>query len=203
MQVVTISSSYGAGGSVIAPLVAERLGVPYLARAVAARDSQRMESEAREAAYTEEELERGLWQRVLNALAATPAPIELGGGTETTEHPDRALRAQAEQRLGEFVASGDGGVVLGWAAALVLPGAYRVRLDGPTEGRLRRGAEIEGIDEDAARQRLERTDEVRRLYWRRLYQCDWRDPDHFHLWIDTTALSVETSVSLIVDASRG
>jgi cytidylate kinase len=176
--------------------VAERLGVPYLDRAVPARDTERIGEEVREAAVSEEELERGLWQRVVNALASTPN--ELAPVIETAEHPDRALRHEAEARLRAFAATGAGGVVLGWAAAVVLPDAFRVRLDGPSERRLLQGMAIEGLDHDAARARLERTDEVRRLYWRRLYKRDWRDPDLFHLAVDSTALHHEAVADLMV-----
>lgn len=202
MTVITISASYGAGGSVIAPMVAERLGVPYLARAVAAQDSQRIETEAREEAFSEEQLEQGIWQRVLSAVASVPAPAELGGISEAAEHPDRALRAEAQRRLRQFEADG-GGVVLGWAASIVVPAAFAVRLDGPESSRIRQGGRIESIDEAEARQRLGRTDEVRRRYWRRLYQADWRDPGHFHLWVDSTAVPFETTAALIVEAVRG
>ena len=200
MRVIAVSASYGAGGSIIAPLVAKQLDVPYLDRAVAARDSQRMDEEAREAAYSEEELERGLWKRIINALAATPN--EMAPVTDVVEHPDLVLRHEAEQRLRAFASTGDGGVVLGWAAATVLRGAFCVRLDGPLERRLRQGMAIEGLDEATARQRLDRTDEVRRLYVRRLYQRDWRDPDLYHLTIDTTVLDADTVADLIVRAAR-
>jgi cytidylate kinase len=200
VRVIAVSASYGAGGSVIAPLVAERLGVAYLDRAVAARDSQRMEEEVREAAASEEELERGLWQRVMYALASTPS--ELSPATSVPEHPDRTVRLEAERRLHAFAAEPAGGVVLGWAAPAVLPDAFRVRLDGPLERRLRQGMEIEDLDEASARRRLDKTDDVRRLYWRRLYQLDWRDPDLYHLALDSTALPREVSAELIAGAAR-
>lgn len=197
MRVIAVSASYGAGGSVIAPLVAERLGVPYLDRAVAARDSERMEDEVRgEAAVSEEELERGLWNRILNALAATPT--EFDPAAAGMEHPDRVMRSEAERRLRAFAADPAGGVVLGWAAPAVLGGAFRVRLDGPPDRRLLQGMEIEDLDEASARRRLERTDDVRALYWRRLYRLDWRDPDLYHLAIDSTAVPVATVADVIV-----
>ena len=202
MAIIALSASYGAGGSVIAPMVAERSDVPLLSRAVPAADSQRMNEEARESAYSEEELERGLWQRLLNALASAPSPVELGGVPDGGEHPDLVLRAEAEEQLSAFAAGGRG-VVLGWAATLAVPGAYCVRLDGPPESRLLRGMEIEDIDEATARERLERTDEVRRLYWRRLYHRDWNDPSQYHLWLDTTVLRLDVCAGLIIDAAEG
>jgi len=197
MRLVTVSASYGAGGSRIAPAVAERIGVPFLDRAVPARDDAL--DEVGEGAATEEDVSRGVWARVLDALATVPdefgtrAP-ELGGDRAVT------VRAEAERRLRALADAGTGGVVLGWAAALVLPEAVRIRFDGPVAARIRRGMEIEGVDADTARRRLERTDEIRRLYWRRLYRQDWRDPDHYHLVLDTTVLDLEAATALVVAA---
>lgn len=199
MRIITVSASYGSGGSVVAPAVADRLGLPYLNRAQAARDSQIMHQEASEGAHSDEELERGLWRRLLGALAATPSEMNVPG--ELAEHPDRAARRAAERRLHEFVDAERGGVVLGWAAALVFPDALRVSLHGPVEGRLLHGMQIEGLGEDEARRRLDHTDEVRRLYWRRLYQSDWTDPSHFHLVIDGTAFDADTVADLVAGAA--
>jgi cytidylate kinase len=91
--------------------------------------------------------------------------------------------------------------VLGWAAVVVLPESFRVRLDGPVDRRALQGSSIEGLDLDAARDRLRETDEVRRLYWRRLYKRDWRDPDLFQLTIDSTVVDAVTTADLIVRAA--
>ncbi|MGY6501805.1 MAG: cytidylate kinase-like family protein [Acidimicrobiales bacterium] len=199
MRIITVSASYGAGGSLVAPLVADRLGLPYLNRAQAASDSQRMHQEATEAAHSDEELERGLWRRLLGALAATPTELSIPG--EMAEHPDRATRREAERQLHSFMDEHEGGVVLGWAAALVFPDALRVRLDGPVEQRIVQGMAIEGLSEDEARRRQKNTDEVRRLYWRRLYQRDWMDPAHFHLWLDGTAFTSEAIAEAVAVAA--
>jgi cytidylate kinase len=199
VRIIAMSASYGAGGSVIAPLVAEHLGVPYLDRAIAAREGERMQAEVREAAVDEEQLERGLWQRMISALAATPN--EFTPVVHPPQHPDRAVRDEAERRLREFASGDASGVVLGWAAPAVLPGAFCVRLDGPVERRLLQGMKIEGLSEADARRRLDKTDDVRRLYWRRLYQRDWRDPDLYHLSLDSTAISTEAAADLVERAA--
>lgn len=203
MPVIAIAASYGAGGSVVGPLVAEFTGLPYLARGVVAGESTSIGLAAGEAASSEEELERGLWQRVLNALASAPAPPEFGGALEPGEHPDRELRSAAERRIAEFLAeTGGDGVVLGWGATASLPDALKVRLHGPSGARTAQGAVIEGISEAMASERLDHTDEMRRLFMKRLYHRDWNDPAHYHLWIDSTALPADGVARVIVEAAR-
>lgn len=195
MTVIAVSASYGAGGSVIAPLLAQRLGVPFLNRPMSAGDAASLQPQLTEDAH-EDDLRRSIWGRVLEAFAAVPddtgtaPPVVRDGGTV------HRVRTEAERRLHDFEAAG-GGVVLGWAAAVVLEGSYRIRLDGPPERRVRQAMRIEGLDEDAARSRREKTDEIRRVYWRRLYGLDWRDPSLYHLVVDSTAHDAETVVDAV------
>lgn len=204
MRIITISASYGAGGSVIAPAVADRLGAAFLDRAVSARSGDDPRAVVAESASPQEDLSRGLWQRIFDGFAATPP--EVVGELTPLMSGDAAqrVRTEAERQLRAFAADcGEGGgVVLGWAGAAVLPEALRVRLDGPREARVRRGMEIEGLDAATAGRRLERSDDIRRIYWRRLYRRDWRDPDLYHLWLDTTVMDTDAAVDIIVTAAR-
>jgi cytidylate kinase len=198
-RIVTISAAYGAGGSVVAPAVADALGFPILDRAVMARAASTARA-ATEAAQDEERT-GGFWGRALAVLAQMPNDV---GPTEpvATLGGDEALRREAEARLREFVAGGEG-VILGWAGALVIPDAYRVRLHGPKAARVRQAMRIEGrIGEEEARKRLDETDRVRALYWRRLYRVDWADPTRYHLVIDSTAIALEAVTELVLRGAR-
>jgi cytidylate kinase len=194
-RIVTISAGYGAGGSVVAPAVADALGYPFLDRAVPGVDV------AQEAA-SEEERTGGLWSRVLAALAQMPTDAGTTGAL-TVVGDDAALRKQAEARLREFVGASDGvGVILGWAGVLVVPDAYHVRLTGPADARAQQGGSIEGIPEDEARRRLDETDRTRSLYWRRLYKRDWSEPELYHLAVDSTAVGLDATRELVVTGAR-
>jgi cytidylate kinase len=150
----------------------------------------------------EDERTSGIWERMLRALtlipeesvAATTPPLP-------TAVADERLRANAEERLREFAQAG-GGVVLGRAAGIVLPGAYHVRLDGPRDARARQGMRIERLNEAEARNRLTEADRVRELYWRRLYRLDWRDLSLYHLALDSTAVDLDTVTELLATAVR-
>lgn len=200
MRVVTVSASYGAGGSVIGPLVAERLGVPFLDRAVSAAAGDDLTDSGRESASAREDLTRSLWRRIFDGFAFV-APEGLGElPPPRPEDPEIQIRKEAERRLRGFAAAG-GGVVLGWAGMVVLDPAYKVRLDGPVERRVAQGMQIEDLTEEAARQRLQRSDEIRRTYLRRLYKKDWYDPALYHLWIDSTVLPADVVAGLVADAA--
>lgn len=194
-RVVTISASYGAGGSVIAPAVAERLGFPFLDRALPAAAS----STAAESADDEERTE-GLITRMLSRFASVPDPLTGGVSGVPGVPRDEVLKEQVERQVGQFARSD--GVILGWGSTVIVKRAFHVRLDGPEEARVRRGMLIEGLDEGASRKRLADTDRVRSLYIRRMYGRDWRDFELYHLVVDSTSLDLDACVSVIADTAR-
>lgn len=207
--VVTISASYGAGGSVVAPGVADRLGLPLVDRLVSANAAEAPAlhvsvAPSGEGISKEEELATPA-SRFLSYLAHV-APV---GATVTPPIPDVGddddLRLRAEAAITE-VRYRHGGVVLGRAAAVVLRGearAYHVRLDGPESRRIEQAARLEGIDEERAKQRMAETDRARTAYVRRLYRTDPTDPRLYHLIIDSTAVDLHRVIGLVVMASRG
>jgi cytidylate kinase len=200
--IVTISAPYGAGGAEVAPAVAQRLGLPFHDRAIPARVAGRLGVPVAEAEANDETVVRGLW-RLVASLGTMPDPV--GGVMPSSSVPDeRAYRQQTERILAEVADSG-GGVVLGRAAAIVLgerPDALHVRLDGPPERRLADAVARSGRPEDDVRRDLEANDRTREAYVRHFYRCNPASARHYHLVIDSTAVSLDTVVDLIVLAAR-
>jgi hypothetical protein len=203
MGIVTISASYGAGAAEVGPAVAERLGLPFHDRAIAAQVAARLGVPVAEAEANDETVVRGLW-RLVTSLGAMPDPV--GGVMPTAAVPDeRAYREQTERVLAEM-ADGAGGVVLGRAAALVLsnrPDALHVRLDGPVERRLAAAIGRSGRPEADVRRDLEANDRAREAYVRHFYRCNPASARHYHLVVDSTAVPLATVVELVVLAARG
>jgi cytidylate kinase len=198
-RLVTISASYGAGGSAIGPRVAERLGVPFVDRAIPASVARRLEIPLEEA-VGREEVAHGTFSRWLVHFA--PA-VQLFGGAPMDPRPHPAgeeeFRLATEHALREHAAAG--AVILGRAGAIVLrdaPDALHVRLDGPQERRVAQAARILGLDEATAAEELRLSDAARETYVRHWYRCDPRDPRLYHLMIDSTAIPQQTCVELIV-----
>ena len=198
MTLVTVAASYGAGGSRIAPAVAERLGVPLLDRARPVLATERID-ELGVAQDPDAGPPRLSTAAALGLCWGTPAGITLDALL-----PDDDERIAAERAVRERAATGDG-VILGRAAAVVLrhdPRALHVRLHGPVEMRVRRAAELEEIDEDEARRRLELADRARYAYVDTLYGVDPSSPGLYALVVDATAMSLDACVDLLVHAAR-
>ncbi|HSO95198.1 MAG TPA: cytidylate kinase-like family protein [Acidimicrobiia bacterium] len=197
VRVVTISATYGAGGTIVAPAVAERLQLPYLDRLVSPPVAHQ--------AYTAPGPEQpgrgeGVTRRLLAAMAALPTVFGTGipqpvEEEEVREEIEASIRALAEAT---------GGVLLGRGATMVLadtPGVFHVRLDGPPERRVRQAMTLSGVDEAEARKRQREIDRARTAYLRRFYDTDGSDPRLYHFVLDSTAVTLPTCAELIVTAA--
>lgn len=204
MPGVTISSSYGTGGSVIAPLVAEQLGLPLLDRAISAGVAAQLRVSLAEA--EDAQFKRSRTDRFLGVLA----PLAIGIlGTGSTPDPavlgdDAApFREQAETIMREALVSG--AVILGRGGAAAFrtrADVLRVRLFGSRAARIAHAAAALDIDAAVAEQRQPEVDEARAQYVRRLYDVDIDDPQLYDLQIDSTRLPAEACAGLVVTAYR-
>jgi cytidylate kinase len=201
VRLITVSASYGAGGSVVAPALAERLGLPFLQRVTTSEGHVAEPGPCDEQLSTEEVKVTPVHRLLAHFTQAMPT-----GPTQSppsTHHQDQHLRGHGEAGIHRVLAAG-GGVILGRAAAVVLgkDRGFHVRLDGPAGRRFVQGAAIEGISEEEARVRLRAADRARTAYVRRLYRADPADPALYHLVIDSTAMPLETVIELILAAAR-
>jgi cytidylate kinase len=218
--VVTISATFGAGGSVVGPAVAERLGVPFIDRAVPTAVAAEIGCTLEEALAHDGRAEHGLG-RILAGAARVPG-VALGGMDVYLPGrglvPEEEFVARTEQVIRQAADSG-GGVILGRAAAVVLgdrPGTLHVRLDGPADHRLERVLR-DFADEPGAVPRRGRTEEERRrsvrrflddndraraAYVKHFYRVDPASPRLYHLVIDSTGLPLDAVTALIVTAAR-
>jgi cytidylate kinase len=198
---VTISAAYGAGGSVVAPALAERLGWPFIDRMVTADLSS---DAAGLATRSTEGLVKGEVtppSRLLAGLARSAGVAAMMTPMQTLD-TDVELRELTESALRPVIAGG-AAVVLGRAAAVVLAGRARtlhVRLHGPEERRIAQAARIENIDEADARVRMAETDRARNLFVRRLYRRDPEDASLYQLVIDSTMFPLDAVVDLLADS---
>jgi cytidylate kinase len=200
--VVTIAALYGAGGSVIGPRVAERLGVQFLDRAIPSAVAKR--AGLTEAAVDEvDQKPRSGWQRLLATLGRASPPMGASDQVERLDLEQRRLRAEIEEFLAH--ASGAGGVVLGRGGAVVLaevPGALHVYLGGDRKARVERVMQVQGVDRETAARRVKANDRARRDYVKSAYGIDGDNPHLYHLMIDAIALGADVCVEVIVAATQ-
>ena len=199
MGTVTISASYGAGGSVLAPRIASRLGLPFLDRAISVAIAAEL-GISPDAPEAKGESPGGWWARLANVSAMS---FYADPSLAAVHPPEQLVRERSEKRLRE-IAEGSGGVILGRAAALVLadvPTALHVRLDGPVEARIAAAMEQHGISAEEAKQNRKINDEARTRYVRQAYRADPNAAEHYHLVINTGALGWDAAEELIMVAA--
>jgi len=198
MPVVTISASYGAGGSQVGPRLAERLGIPFVDRAIPVVVAERLAVPLSDALRHDESV-RGALERLLVRFA--PAAQAFSGAVPPHELLDERTYLQAtEQVIRDRARSGEA-VILGRAAAVVLhdaPRALHVRLDGAEDLRLEQAMAMEGVDRETAQRHMRETDRAREAYVQQFYGVDARDPALYHLVLDSTVLGIDTCLDLVV-----
>jgi Cytidylate kinase-like family len=184
--IVTVAAEHGTGSDLVAPRVAESLGVPFLDRALPADPE-------------EPEQRPGV---VVDRLARASTMLASAPGQDLDME-----EARMRTELSEFLAGAEitGGVVLGRGGVLALgdaPGVLHVLLTGPPEGRIARVVEREGVDRDEAERRVRVHDRARLEYVRRAFGVDPDDRALYHLIVDTVALGVDAAVDLVLAAAR-
>src|SRR5437016_5518498 len=131
--IVTIAATYGAGGSIIGPAVAKRLGLPFVDRAIPTSSVDAIHDPL-VAALADDTHSSSAVGRLLNRTLSVSG-LFVGVPVAESELgvvPDVARTEVAIREL----ANGEGAVLLGRAGVFVLKG-YRgvlhVRLDGDVE----------------------------------------------------------------------
>ncbi|MDN3351721.1 cytidylate kinase-like family protein [Actinomadura sp. DC4] len=203
--VVTVSATFGAAGSVIGPAVAERLGTPFVDRAIPYTVAADIGCTLEEALAHDDRSERGLG-RILSGAARLPN-ISLGGIDSYLSDqgvvPAEEFLLRTEKVIREIAEHG-GGVILGRASQLVLAGhptALHVRLDGPRKRRLANVRETMELSPQEAERLLDDNDRARNAYVRHFYRADPTDPALYDLVIDSTRLAAAACADIIVTAA--
>jgi cytidylate kinase len=203
MTLVALSASYGAGGSVIGPAVAERLDVPFIDRAIPLAVADRLHVSYDDAAAHDDHVSTGWLERVLRGFmgADTGAPAPLPADTISSED----FRRATEEVLLQQAATGSG-VLLGRGSVVLLredPRALRVRLDGPPERRIEQAMRLDpSIDREAAERALRQFDRTHAAYLQQFYGVDIHDSTLYHLVLDSTCLEFDDCAEIIAEAAR-
>ena len=131
MTLVTVAAFYGAGGSRVAPALAERLDVPFLGRPHLPHPEECGDEAPR-----------------LSKLASMAVAWGTPAGLSVEDLlPDEAKRREFEREVQALAETGRG-VILGRAGVALLrrhPGVLHVLLDGPKAARVEQAMAIEGI----------------------------------------------------------
>jgi len=197
---VTISASYGAGGSRVGPLLAQALDVDFVERAIPRHVAAGLESPLAEARLQDQHAGRSLG-RLLRQLTPEVESAASARTARPAEDDDEYRRASDHEILHR---ADDGAVILGRAGAVVLrdvPHALHVRMSGPRDLRIEQALLVEGIDRDTARWRQAEGDHARDTYVRHFYGVDPLDESLYHMVLDSTRLPLAACVQAIASAA--
>lgn len=220
MPIITVSRQLGAGGADIAAGVAKALSLRIITR-------ETIEEAAREAGVPQIALQelgyegrRGVIQRILDALKASP---EIPSIIETQRRepvtglplppqgmftpPVPLLSAVMEDYvriMGMVILdmAREGNVLIMGRAGQVLlrdnPQAFHVQVVAALPHRTESVMRRLGITQAEATKRILDSDHARADHLRRYYGVNWLDPQLYDLVINTSKISIQTAVQLVV-----
>ncbi len=183
MAIITISREMGSGGIPIVHQAAEELGYTLI-------DGDTIKDVASEYGLTSEALQQ-VDEKPPAFVEQLDRQIELNMNRIQLIVLEHALK-------GDVLIYGRGGQDL-------LPGinnVFRVRVIAPFEERIERWAEREWIDPDLARSLVRKSDQQRAGFIKYYFDRNWSNPIDYDLVINTSRLSHDTAVKLIVDGVK-
>jgi cytidylate kinase len=202
MPVITISRMFGSGGSEVAELVASALGWTLLDDAVIDAVAARLGIAPAEVKAREERVP-SLAERLVDTLSLASPELTPPGAAGLT--PTEAQLVQVTQHVIEEVVQSGPAVLVGRGAQCVLAereDALHVFCYAPRAALVRRTVERLGLPPTEAERRVTDTNRQRERYVRRHWNRAWRDPENYHVCIDTAWLGVPAAAALVVQLAR-
>lgn len=197
MRAITISREYGSGGGEIAARLTKRLGWQLIDHDVVGRVAHELGVSEAEAEAHDERVESlvvrfltGIQLFEPSALMAVPAPII----TDPRDYHE-ALR-----RVVKAAASTGHVVIIGRGAQFLLahePDVLHVRVVAPLDLRTAYVMRREGLDEVAARARVQLKDRDRIRSLQEKYHQNPQNPLLYDLVVNTAVIDLESAVDLI------
>ncbi len=199
---VTVSRQLGAGGSLVAERVAERLGFQLVDRALVDSVAARAGVPPADVVRLEERTP-GLLERFLHVSAAELPDLFVPASFALDELEEAKLVRATRALVRELAATGRV-VIVGrgaWAVLAADPQALHARVVAPRAYRVAQLA-ARGFERKAAETLVERSDAERARYFETYYGLDLDDATHFDLVLNAERLGVEGAAELIVTRAR-
>ena len=202
VRTVAISRQRGSGGTFVGREVADRLDVRFVDREmlrVAAEYHQNHDAPGKV------EATGSWWSRISEAFA-------MGGPDARCAPPSVESVYEGdlfdiEERLLREIVNDESTVIVGRGAAQKLKGAagvLSVFLHAPAAWRISRVQDVYRLaDRRAAQQMVTDSDRARARFIQTLGPVAWTDARGYDLALDTSTVTIEGAVNLIVEAARG
>jgi cytidylate kinase len=211
MPVITIGRQFGAGGNVVAEMLARELKVDVLESRIIDEVAHRLQL-PKEEVEAEDEQPGSLLHRLLMALGSASGEPMIQPEAAVWNPPNvdpvfdtrRAVLEITQHVIKEAAREGNV-IIVGRGGAYILrdfEGALHVFLRAEDAIRVRAVMARLALTEEEARRRLKQTDENWTAYIKQVYGHDRNLAGHYDLVLDTGRLGYEATVAAILAALR-
>ena len=197
-KVISLSRQVGSGGAYVGQALARLLGIRYVDREILQEAARILGRDDRELESLEERVS-SLWDRMAAVLSwGAPEAAYVPPPLPTLYEEDLFA---VESGIIREIAAREDAVFVGRAATWVLremPGHISVFLHAPEPARVSRVMhDYQLTDEAAASELVRRSDQQRSRFLQSVTGGSWFNLSHYHLTIDTGAISLDEAVDLI------
>ena len=197
-KVISLSRQVGSGGAYVGQALARLLGIRYVDREILQEAARILGRDDRELESLEERVS-SLWDRMAAVLSwGAPEAAYVPPPLPTLYEEDLFA---VESGIIREIAAREDAVFVGRAATWVLremPGHISVFLHAPEPARVARVMhDYQLTDEAAASELVRRSDQQRSRFLQSVTGGSWFNLSHYHLTIDTGAISLDEAVDLI------
>jgi cytidylate kinase len=204
MAVITISREEGSNGEQITDLLCDRLGYCRVDKAMLSQIAQEAGVDVEAVLEKERSVAnkpRLISDQMTSLYGRKPSAFGKSGSID-----DQTYARVVRETMERFAQEGNA-VIVGRGGQIVLrdwPTALHVHLYAPLPVRIERVKERYQVSELQAKRRISGSDERKRWYVRQAHRnANWKDLKHYHLAINTGAISSETAADLILQAVQG
>jgi CMP/dCMP kinase len=195
---IALSRQVGAGGAYVGQALSRRLGIRYVDREILQEAARILGRDDRELESLEERVS-SLWDRMAAVLSwGAPEAAYVPPPLPTLYEED--IFAVESGIIRELAAREDA-VFVGRAATWVLrgtPGLVSIFLHAAEEARVERVMrDYRLTDEAAAYELVRKSDQQRSRFLQSITGGSWFNLSHYHLTIDTGAVSLDETVELV------
>ena len=202
MRAITIARLYGSGGGEVARRIAERMGWRLVDHEVIVELAHQLGITEEEAEDLDEHTE-GFILRALNSMSLMyPSVVENIPPSPSPATRERTYQ-NAVRRIIELAVEEGNAVIVGRGASSLLMtrrDVLRAYVVAPLEQRVAYVAQREGLDEQAARKRIQMKDNDRRRYVQAQYHLQPEDPLLYDVTLNTAILSLDGVAELVCNA---
>lgn len=197
-RIVALSRQVGAGGAYVGQALARQLDIRYVDREILQEAARILGRDDRELESLEERV-TSLWDRMAAVLAWGAPEAAYVPPPLPTLHEEDLFSVEAG--IIREIAAREDAVFVGRAATWVLremPGAVTVFLHAAEHIRVQRVmADYQLTDEAAAANLVRESDQQRSRFLHSVTGGSWFNLSHYHLTIDTGAVSLDEATELI------